>query len=181
MKASAVVGAARDAGVRLAVGPNGALKAIGPRDAVARWSPAVKAHKAAILELLARHDAAPVEEWEERAAHLEYDAGLPRSWAEPFARILCGEPPGDFSPGHWQAVVDGGLRFADQWAAKALAMGWRPEDVFGLHANSPAARRDCKGLAWLLGDGERIVGIDANGADIAMPSGSRQRFYRQRT
>jgi len=179
MNASAVVGAARAAGVRLAVGPNGALKATGPRDAVDRWAPAVKAHKPAILELLTGHVPAPVEEWEERAAHLEFEAGLPRPWAETFAKILCGGPPGDFSPGRWQAVVDGGLHFADQWAARALAMGWGPEEVFGLHATAPSARRDSRGLAWLLGDGGRVVGIDAAGADILMPSGSRQRFYRR--
>jgi hypothetical protein len=131
--------------------------------------------------LLGRDHTEPIENWEERAAHLEFEAGLPRSWAEPFARILCGGPPGDFSPSRWQAAVDGGLVFAGEWANKAVAMGWNPEDVFGLHPTVPLVRNDHKGIAWLLGDGGRVVGLDADGADVNMPSGSRQRFYRRRS
>jgi hypothetical protein len=114
---------------------------------------------------------------EERAAHLEYDAGVPRAWVEPFARLLCSGPPSDFAPARWRRVVDGGLRFADEWACKAYQLGWTAEDVFGLHPFAPAARNDCKGIAWLLGRG-RVVAIDAAGADIVTEGGSKQRFYR---
>jgi hypothetical protein len=115
---------------------------------------------------------------EARAAHLEFDAGLPRSWAEPFARLLCSGPPGDFDPVRWQKVVDGGLKFADQWGAKAYQLGWAAEDIFGLHPLAPAARNDFKGIAWLLDRG-RVVAIDADGADIVTTQGSKQRFCRK--
>ena len=74
-----------------------------------------------------------VETWDERAAHLEFDAGLPRAWAEHFARLLVGDPPGDFSPTRWQAVLDAALVFADKWAAEAHRLGWDASEVFGLH------------------------------------------------
>lgn len=119
-------------------------------------------------------------DFEERAAILEYDAGLPRTWAEHFARQLVKGPPGDFSPTRWQAAIDGALMFADQWATEAHRLGWRVEDAFGMHPTAPAARYDCRGLAWLLGDGSRVLAIDSKGAEMAGRSGSKQRFYRRR-
>ena len=118
-------------------------------------------------------------DYDERAAILEYEAGLPRSWAEQFARQLVKGPPGDFSPVRWQAAIDGALVFADQWAVKANRLGWSVDDIFGLHPIAPAARYDCRGLAWLLGDGSRVTGVDENGADIRTALGGQQRFYRR--
>ncbi len=118
------------------------------------------------------------ERYEERAAILEYEAGWPRRWAEYFARQIVKGPPGDFSPVRWQQALDGALIFADEWATKAIAAGWEPEDVFGIHPVAPAARVDQRGLAWLLGDGSRVVALDAKGADIRTPRGGRQRYYR---
>lgn len=120
-----------------------------------------------------------VETWEERAAHLEYDAGLPREWAEHLARLIVGEPPDDFSPIRWQAALDAALIFADKWAAKAHRLGWDVSEVFGLHPTAPAARVDCRGLAWLLGDGSEVVAMDRSGAEIGTPGGGRQRYYRK--
>ncbi len=120
-----------------------------------------------------------VETWEERAAHLEFDGGLPRGWAEHFARLIVGEPPGDFSPTRWQAALDGALTFADQWAREAHRLGWVADEVFGLHPTAPAARVDCRGLAWLLGDGSEVVAMDRSGAEIRTPGGGRQRYYRK--
>jgi hypothetical protein len=105
------------------------------------------------------------------------DAGVPRAWIEPFARLLCSGPPSDFAPARWQRVADGALTFADQWAAEAYRLGWTAEDVFGLHPFAPAARHDCKGIAWLLDRG-RVVVIDTAGADIVTEGGAKQRFYR---
>jgi hypothetical protein len=78
-------------------------------------------------------DAAIDERLEERAAHLEYDAGMPRSWAEPFARLLCSNSPAGCTAERWQCTVDAALTFADKWAAEAYKLGWTAEDVFGLH------------------------------------------------
>jgi hypothetical protein len=179
LNALAIIRSARAAGVNLRVTEAGTIKATGERNAVARWAPALTKHKPAILAALSEPDLAIVETWEERAAHLEYDAGLPRSWAEPFAKILCGGAPGDFEPTRWARVLDGGLIFADVWGRKAQALGWSAEDVFGLHSIAPAARNDVKGLAWLLANGSRVVAIDADGADIVTTQGAKQRYYRR--
>ena len=116
--------------------------------------------------------------YEERAAHLEYDAGLPRPWAELVARLLVSGPPGDFSEARWQAAVEGALRFADRWASIAQRLGWTAADLFGLHPTCPAARVDARGLAWLLGDGSEVISIDAENADILTPRAARQRCHR---
>jgi hypothetical protein len=49
------------------------------------------------------------------------------------------EVGGDFQEGHWQTVIDGALRFADEWAGQAYALGWQPNELFGLDAVAPAA------------------------------------------
>lgn len=120
------------------------------------------------------------DKYEERAAILEYEANLPRAWAEHFARIEQDGPPGDFSPTRWEAALDGALVFADQWGAEAHRLGWDVSEVFGLHPTAPAARVDCRGLAWLLGDGSQVVAMDRCGANIKTARGGHQRFHRSR-
>ena len=115
--------------------------------------------------------------WQARAASLE-SAGLPRAWAEPFARLLCGAPPRGFDPSRWASVVEGASIFAEQWAAQAFALEWSAEDVFGLDDIAPARRHDRKGLTWLSPDGKHVVALDAGGADIETARGVKQRFYR---
>jgi hypothetical protein len=117
-------------------------------------------------------------DWEERAALLEYDAGMPRPWVEPVARLLCSGPPGDYDPVRWQKVTDATLRFLDQWAAVAYALSWQLEEIIGMDPVASAARHDRKGLALLLERGSRVVAIDADGADIMTAQGSQQRYYR---
>ena len=115
---------------------------------------------------------------DECAAIMEADAGVPRRWADYLAQLSKGPPPGDFQERHWQAVIDGALLFADEWAGRACALGWSPHELFGMDAVAPAARVDRRGLAFMLSSGARVVGIDERGADILMPGGTRQRFYR---
>lgn len=118
------------------------------------------------------------DKYEERAAILEYDANLPRAWAEHFARLELNGPPGDFSPTRWQAALDGALAFAGTWGAEAHRLGWDVSEVFGLHPTAPAARVDRRGLAWLLGDGSQVVAMDRSGAQIRKPNGVPGRYYR---
>lgn len=51
---------------------------------------------------------------------------------------------------HWQTVISDALRLArDGWAAKALALGWDVEDLFGVGRNNSD---EFEGLAvWLAG------------------------------
>lgn len=123
---------------------------------------------------------APVPEpWMARTEAL-MATGLPREWAEPLARLLCDPPPGNFDVAYWGRLQPGANHVADAWAAKAHALGWRAEEVFGLDDVAPAARWDRKGIAWLIDEGQRVVALDKGGAEIITRSGARLRFYRRR-
>src|SRR5690349_17244654 len=63
----------------------------------------------------------------ERAAIPEYDGGIPRLWAEGFARLHHDRPPGDVPPKRWVALINDIGRFLDsQFCAIAAALGWGP-------------------------------------------------------
>jgi hypothetical protein len=62
---------------------------------------------------------------EERAAIVEHDGAIPRAWAEGFARLDPGRPPGDMPLKRWQRFVDDVGRFLDSpFCAVAAALGW---------------------------------------------------------
>jgi hypothetical protein len=115
----------------------------------------------------------------ERAAIVEYEAGVPRAWAEGFARLHPDRPPGDVPPARWRQFVDDCGRFLDDgFAATAAALGWGPLDLFGCDTGRPFARIDQMGLLWLT-NGSRLVAITAETAVIERPSGARQTYRRR--
>ncbi len=61
----------------------------------------------------------------ERAAPAEMRAGVPREWAEGFARLQVSRPPARLPSERWQLVIDDAERFIERWAAQAAALGWR--------------------------------------------------------
>jgi hypothetical protein len=87
-------------------------------------------------------------------------------------------PPSGFSPERWQRIIAAARIFLDRWAADAIRCGWSDLDVFGCHADAPAARFDAMGLVMLL-DRRQVVAIDELGADLVTASGARQRFRRR--
>jgi hypothetical protein len=115
---------------------------------------------------------------EERAAIVEYDGGIPRAWAEGFARLDPDRPPGDLPPVRWRRFVDDVGLFLDRWAAYAAALGWRPYDLFGCDRDRPLARLDRAGLIWLL-NGDRLVMLADDAATIETRTGARQIFRRK--
>jgi DNA-binding transcriptional MerR regulator len=171
---------ARDAGLRLEVARN-ALKITGPKEA----EPFVRLlanHKAEVLEVLTNSglrelrelrkiapetlqgDLPPsVEEearrdrFEERAAILEFDQGLPRAEAEGSARremagvyddmqaepdpgayasalaVLRAERPAYVPEDRWRQAVADATAFISKWGAQAQAFGWTARELFGLH------------------------------------------------
>jgi hypothetical protein len=61
---------------------------------------------------------------EERAAIVEYDGGIPRAWAEGFARLDLSKPPRHVSVQRWQRFIDDcGLFLGSGWADRAAALG----------------------------------------------------------
>jgi hypothetical protein len=63
---------------------------------------------------------------------------------------------------------------------RAAALGWQPRELFSLDPVAPQARIDRRGLGLSLGNGEKVIAIDIEGADIERRSGSRLRFYRNK-
>ena len=88
--------------------------------------------------------------FDERAAIAEFEGGIPRAWAEGFARLQMTACPAAMRPDRWRQMIDDAGRFLDRWAAKAAALGWDTASVFGVHADRPIERVDCAGLVWLL-------------------------------
>jgi hypothetical protein len=116
---------------------------------------------------------------EECAAIVEHDGGIPRAWAEGFARLHPDRPPGDVPPRRWLQFVDDVGRFLDSdFAAVAAALGWGPYDLFGCDRDRPFARIDCAGLLWLL-NGERLIALSENTATIETRTGARQTHRRK--
>jgi hypothetical protein len=118
------------------------------------------------------------QETEERAALVQYGAGVPREWAEGFARLDRASPPRGFSPGRWQQVIDDGGLFLDRWASKAAALGWDDASVFGVDSKAPGWRLDHAGLVVLI-DGADVTAITDRTAILRLRTGSVQVYHRQ--
>jgi hypothetical protein len=101
-----------------------------------------------------------------------------QAWAAGCAALSTISAPSGFTPPHWQRVIDAAGQFIERWADEATACGWSSFDVFGCHDEAPTVRRDAMGMVVMLGDCT-VVSIDERGADIATPSGARQRFSRR--
>jgi hypothetical protein len=121
----------------------------------------------------------PTEEFEERAALIEYSAGVPRDWAEGLARLDPSRPPHGVSLARWHEFIDDVGRFLDAgWARRATALGWGPNDLFRCDPRCPATRKDTAGLLWLLGGGE-LVALTATSAAVRLPNGAVQTYRRK--
>lgn len=155
-------------GVRLALTETGTIKASAKAPPPPELLSRLRDHRAAIIDVLSTHSDSPVRmesdsgvDQEERAAIVEFDAGIPREWAEGFAR-LCEMPrPHGFSPQRWRQLLDDAGKFMDCWASRVAALGWTTEEVFGVHPVAPDARQDAKGLVALIG-GHQVVAVSAS-------------------
>jgi hypothetical protein len=116
---------------------------------------------------------------EERAAIAEYDGGIPREWAEGFARLDHDRPPADLSPRRWHRFVDDvGLFLDNPFCAIAAGLGWGPLDLFGCDRERSFAEPDHAGLLWQL-NGGKLVELDRHRAMIETRTGARQTFHRR--
>jgi TubC N-terminal docking domain len=174
MSAAALLEACRAAGLSIeADGEHLIVEAVGdlPSDLLAE----LRAHKP---EIIAALTAAP-DDIEERAAIVEFGAGVPRRWAEGFAALSSMPPPTGFSPERWHRIVDAAGVFLDRWAVRAAECGWSDLDVFGADPDRPPSRFDAMGLLLLLYRAE-VVGIDKDGADLLVNPGAARQRYRRR-
>lgn len=85
----------------------------------------------------------------------------------PFAddlAALCAANPTD-DDRRWRQAQADAHRFVRNWGDQAAALGWRPDELFGLHPLAPLARYDAMGLLWLLG-GRRVMDISESAATL---------------
>jgi hypothetical protein len=119
------------------------------------------------------------EDDEERAAIVEHDGGIPRAWAEGYARLHPDRPPADVPAKRWQRFInDVGLFLDGPFCLFAAALGWGPLDLFGADRERPFARIDNAGLLWLL-NGDKLIALSENTATIETRTGARQTFRRR--
>ena len=90
-----------------------------------------------------------------------------RDLRDRLAELAHAPAPAGYSPDQWPDAVAGAVAFSEQWTEVALQLGWSPADLFGLHPVAPAARLDCKGLAWMLERGAKVVELSAEAATIS--------------
>ena len=76
-----------------------------------------------------------------------------------------------------QAFLDA-KAFLSTWADQAEALGWTPNDLFGLDPVAPLARYDAMGLVWML-HGARVIALTASAAVIREATGSMLSYYRR--
>ena len=68
------------------------------------------------------------------------------------------------------------MRFAEEWGARALALGWTEDELFALA--EPFARVDLQGGAWFVG-GSTVVAATADAITLRTESGATLRIYRR--
>ena len=105
-----------------------------------------------------REDAVWSDTEEERAAIIEYGAGVPRAWAEALARLNPSAPPAGVRDEDWIRFIDACARFIDAgWHIQANALGWGPLELFGCDRGTSFAKVEAKGLLWQIGDGDLVA------------------------
>jgi hypothetical protein len=118
------------------------------------------------------------EAFEERAAIVEYDASMPRSWAEGFARLMHGGRPEGIDEAAWRRLIDDGGRFLDRWGIEAHRLGWSALDVFGVRLVERQQGIGSAGLVFLIGGGE-VVAIGPDRATVRMHAGTTVTYLRR--
>lgn len=113
----------------------------------------------------------------ERAALVAEGAQVPDNWAREFAQLDRARPPKGFPPDDWRKIIDRAGGFLDDWAGRAIKLGWEPLDLFGFDPVAPGVRRDRSGLLGSLADGE-VVAITAETATLQTDTGGLLTFRR---
>jgi hypothetical protein len=91
-------------------------------------------------------------------------------------RIRAYPCPDGFSPSRWPRVQDGAARFAEEWGARALALGWTEGELFALA--EPFARKDIQGAAWFVGSAT-VAAVTVDAITLRTESGATLRIYRR--
>lgn len=102
------------------------------------------------------------DDFEERAAIMEFDGKLPRMWAESLARLATAEKPGAYEPERWAIIVEDAHRLVIGHHARMDMLGLTPADVREL-------------LPMIKG--RDVVSVDLGDVTVRMPGGGKARIY----
>ena len=84
--------------------------------------------------------------------------------------------PGRISVPALACMRDGAERFAQQWATKAVGLGWTFDELFDLV--EPFANLSLQGAAWFVGD-STVTAVTADAITLRTEGGATQRIYRK--
>jgi|GEM_PF-6917396 len=120
------------------------------------------------------------ESFDERAAIIEHEAGIPRDSAEAFARV-CLKRPASITKQGWQRIVDNTGRLLDDKnnLHEMVRHGWSIADIFGCHPGAPEVRQDVKGLLLLLDESEVISIVNEKVIGLRRTHSGSMLFYRK--
>jgi hypothetical protein len=104
-------------------------------------------------------------------------SAVPADWIAGVASLDAGNPPVAVRPEHWSAFVIAAKSFLDNWATKAIDLGWTDLDLFGADASRPEITWLNSGLVW-SSPNHGIVDLGADRVFLRTPSGSTQTYYR---
>ena len=106
-----------------------------------------------------------IDEAEREAIAIEL-GGVPALYASEFARLQA-RPLPEVPRERWDHFINDAGLFFDRWGKQTEALGWRADELFGLHPIAPLARYDRMGLLWILKDDEQVVALTAAGARLS--------------
>ncbi len=137
--------------------------ALGPRQSKISLSAPSLAELAELAGgLCESRNAGPYLDEVERAAIMEWSGGLPKDWAEGFARLNPDEPPNALSKPDWVARLDGALSMADVYGQRLSGLGWTFEALFSF--GESWLRLDHRSVGWFVAEalsgGGRILDAD---------------------
>jgi hypothetical protein len=176
LTAMALLEMVRRDGVQVGLSTGGRLKASGPRAALDKWLPELKARRPDIEAVLAPVSDDPNRSTESAAppsGMLNSDA--PDDWGR-IGEMISRPCPECFAPQRWAALCNGVEGFAQQWAAKAMSLGWTFEELFALR--DPFANVSLQGAAWFIGD-STVTAVTADAITLRTKGGATQRSYRK--
>jgi hypothetical protein len=101
---------------------------------------------------------------------------IPDSWRERLHEFLLRPCPEHTPIERWARARRGVEQFAQQWAAKAMGLGWTFEELFAL--SEPFANLSRQGAAWFVGH-STVTAVTVDAITLRTERGATQRIYRK--
>jgi hypothetical protein len=97
-------------------------------------------------------------------------------WREAIEELLSRPRPLAETDERWARACRGTKQFARGWAAKAMSLGWSPDELFAFV--NPFTNVSLQGAAWFVGD-STITAVTADAITLRTEGGATQRIYRK--